>query len=526
MTKRNLLRLALALAAVGFIGYGQWRQRSDSAAAPRRIMAPIAANAKEFTLGTVAFKACELPQRRSGATTAAYCAPFEVPENPDDAASRKIGLNLALIKSDAEAADADIVVFLAGGPGQAAIENWPAVANAFAPLRKHHHILLLDQRGTGGSNALTCERKDAGGKDDKNAARPADTPPDPAAALDEVRRSTRECLAQVEQHADPRQYTTTIAARDLETVRQAIGAPQFDLVGVSYGTRMAQQYLMRFPDGVRSVVLDSVAPNELVFGEEFADNLETALKAQFALCAKAAACAKAFPDPYASLIRLRDALRAKPVGYDFRDPQTFAPAHRRLDDFALAGLVRLFAYAPETAALLPLSIAEGLKGNFTPLAGQSELLLADLSELRDNGMQTSVVCAEDADLLAPRPQDEATILGQRLIDVIRAQCEVWPHGTRPADFHAPLKSDKPILVLEGELDPVTPPMYGEQVVKNLTNARLLIARGQGHNVIGRGCMPKVVETFVDALQPAKLDATCADALGPIPAFVDFKGATP
>ena len=70
---------------------------------------------------------------------------------------RKIDLKLALIKSDAERADTDIVVFLAGGPGQAAVDTYPQIAAAFAPLRKHHHILLLDQRGTGESNPLTCK---------------------------------------------------------------------------------------------------------------------------------------------------------------------------------------------------------------------------------------------------------------------------------------------------------------------------------------------------------------------------------
>jgi pimeloyl-ACP methyl ester carboxylesterase len=519
VTKRNIFRVALALAFLAWVGYSQLHRGAGEQAMPARaLLPPVANNAKNFTLGKLDFKRCELSQKRSGATTAAWCSPFQVAENPDAADGRKIDLNLALIKADAEAADTDFVVFLAGGPGQAAIENWPQVAGAFAPLRKHHHILLLDQRGTGGSHALSCGRAD---KDE-----PADVPAESSANLDEVRRATNECLAQVQEKADPRYYTTTIAAGDLEAVRQALGAPQFDLVGVSYGTRMAQQYLMRYPDGVRSLVLDSVAPNELVLGAEFAENLENALKAQFSLCTKTPACAKAFPDPYASLIKLRDELRAKPRSYDFRDPVTFAPTRKRLDDYALAGLVRLFAYSPETAALLPLSIAEGLKGNYTPLAGQSQLLTGDLSDLRDNGMQTSVICAEDADLLTPRPQDQDTVLGTMLIDVIRTQCEVWPRGTRPADFHAPLKSGKPILVLEGELDPVTPPHYGEQVLKGLSNARLIVAKGQGHNVIGRGCIPRLVADFVDHLAPKDLDAHCADTLGPTPAFIDFNGAAP
>lgn len=514
MNRRNLLRLTVAVIAAGAIGYGQWRSHGEGAAAPARTLAaPIAGNAKEFTLGALAFHACELPQRRSSATTAAYCAPFAVAENPDDPGGRRIDLKLALIKADAEAADDDLVVFLAGGPGQSAIETWPRTAAAFASLRKHHHIVLLDQRGTGGSNAMVCA-----GADEGAAGNDAD--------LAAVSRRTRACLEQAQQHADPRFYTTTVAIGDLEALRQALGAPQFDLVGISYGTRVAQQYAARHPDGVRSIVLDSVAPNEIVLGEEFAGNLETALQAQFALCAQAPDCTKAFADPYANLVRLRETLRAQPHDLDFRDPVTFAPAHIRLDGNTLAGIVRLFAYSPETAALLPLAIAEGLKGNYAPLAGQARLLSRDLSELQESGMQLSVICAEDADLLAPRPQDAATVLNSLLIDVIRAQCAIWPKGTRPADFHAPLRSAKPILVLEGELDPVTPPRYGEQVMQGFSNARLLVARGQGHNVIGRGCIPRLVGEFVDKLAPKALDATCADALGPMPAFTSFSGAAP
>ncbi|MFT3790643.1 MAG: alpha/beta hydrolase [Rudaea sp.] len=521
MDKRNLFRLALLLAVAGAFA---WKRFAAAPAAARGApaAAAIPTNAREFTLGTLAFKACELPQKKSGATTAAFCAPFSVPENPDDPASRRIDLHLALIKSDAERADSDIVVFLAGGPGQAAVETYPQIAAALAPLRRHHHILLLDQRGTGQSHPLDCE---AAKDDEKNGTRAGET--DSGIDTAKLRETTSKCLAEIEKKADPRQYTTTVATRDLEDLRVALGAPQFDLVGVSYGTRMAQQYLMRHPAGVRSVVLDSVAPNELVFGQEFAQNLDSALKAQFALCSKNAACAKAFGDSWASLGKLRDALRAQPQNVTLRDPVTFKPDELRLSANRFAGLVRMFAYSPETAALLPLSIAEGLKGNYAPLAGQTQLLQDDMSGAMNGGMQASVICSEDADLLKPDPNDANTLLdSSSLTDAIAAMCAVWPHGATPADFHAPLKSDKPILVLEGELDPVTPPRYGEQVMQGLSNAKLIVARGQGHNVIGRGCIPKLVDEFVEKLNPKMLDAKCVDALGPVPALVDFNGASP
>lgn len=517
LEKRTALRIVIAVAALGYLAFTQLAKTHDGARNEPTLAAPIPANAKAFTLGTLAFKACELPQKNSGATTSAFCAPFSVPENRAEPNGRKIDLRLALIKSNAVAADSDVVVFLAGGPGQSAINTWPQVAPAFAPLRTHHHVLLLDQRGTGGSNALECKSD----SEDDNAAQ-NNSGFDAA----KVRAHTQACLVDVQKHADPRFYTTIDAVADLEAVRQALGAPQFDLVGVSYGTRMAQQYAMRHADGVRSIVLDSVAPNDIALGQDFAENLDDALKLQFAQCENAPTCKTAFGDSYASLMKLRDALRDKPQDYAYRDPVTFVEKHKHLSGSTLAGLVRMFAYSPETAALLPLSIAEGLRGDYTPLAGQTQVLTGDMSELTDNAMQLSVICSEDADLLAPRPQDANTLLGNNLVDGIKAACEVWPHRARPADFHAPLKTDKPVLVLEGALDPVTPPRYGEQVMKGFSNAKLIVAKGQGHNVIGRGCIPKLVGDFVDKLNVKTLDAKCVDRLGPMPAFVNFNGAAP
>ena len=219
----------------------------------------IAAQAETFRFGTLDFSPCELDREHSGATTEAWCAPFEVAENRRDPNTRKLDLKVALIRS-AQAADDDFIVYLAGGPGQSAIETWPQIAGALGPARKRRHVLLLDQRGTGDSNALECKALAA--SEDALEFNPAN-----------VGAATRACLQQVGAHADPRYYTTADAIADLEDLRQALGAPTFDLVGVSYGTRVAQQYLRRHAEGVRSVILDSVVPNDLVLGSEFAGNL-------------------------------------------------------------------------------------------------------------------------------------------------------------------------------------------------------------------------------------------------------------
>ena len=157
---------------------------------------------------------------------------------------------------------------------------------------------------------------------------------------------------------------------------------------------------------------------------------------------------------------------------------------------------------------------------------QAKLITGDLGESMAAGMQLSVICTEDADGLKADPAYANGVLGNEMIDALKAQCAAWPHGQRPADFHEPLKSDLPILVLEGEFDPVTPPRYGEQVVKNLSRGRLLILRGQGHNEIPVGCMPKLMARFIDTADAKSLDAHCLDKLTPPPPFTSFSGWDP
>jgi len=518
---RGAMRIGAVAVALGLLAWNHFHVReravaTTAAAAPATAGMMPPTRPRSWTLGRVTLRACELQQPNSGLSTAAWCAKFPVPENRADPHSRVIELNLALLRSRAQVADRDMLVFLAGGPGQAATDSAGTVASVLQPLLAHRDVLLLDQRGTGGSNALTCPSSDdASGRDDRAGFDPA-----------RLRAVVASCLRQVQAHADPRYYTTTIAAQDLEDVRQALGAPPFDLIGVSYGTRMAQQYLMHYPDAVRSVVLDSVVPNPLVLGESFARNLDEALRAQFARCTAEPACKQKFGDPDQTLYQLRDALRANPHQVSFRDPETYQTVKRVLSEDSLASVVRMFAYTPATAALLPLSIDAAAHGDVGPLLGQAKILSGDLADLMGSGMQYSVICSEDADLLTPRPQDANTILGTHMIDALKAVCSVWPKGTRPADFHQPLESGKPVLLLAGQYDPVTPPRYAEEVAKGLTDARVLVLRGQAHSVMAAGCTPQLIQHFVEKLDPKTLDASCLKRLQPTPIFIDFNGSTP
>jgi hypothetical protein len=156
----------------------------------------------------------------------------------------------------------------------------------------------------------------------------------------------------------------------------------------------------------------------------------------------------------------------------------------------------------------------------------SEMMSGGMRESMAIGMQMSVVCSEDGDSMVVREEDKDTVLGNMMPAGMAATCAVWPKGRVPADFNRPLATPVPALVLAGEFDPVTPPRYGEQIVKSLPNGRLFVLRGQGHSVLGAGCMPKLFAQFMEKADARALDGKCLDTLNYVAPFTSFNGSEP
>ena len=517
MERSRIIRAGVALLLVaGYIGYREYRERQAPEATPAKATAKAAAAkaapAPPLTFGRIAFEPCTLAPQFGPASVAAQCGTLSVPEDPAAPDGRRIDLAIAWVQADDEGELAsDPVFMLAGGPGQSARQTYPQVAPAFREVLDHRNVILVDQRGTGGSNPLHCDFGDE--------AIDADS-------AGEMRALTERCRDTLSKRADLRFYTTTDAVRDLEAVREALGVEQVNLVGISYGTRVAQQYAMQHPRRTRSLVLDSVVPNELILGNDFAANLERALDLQFAQCAKDKACTSKLGDPRGQLDALMATLRAAPPLVRYRDAATGESREERLEPEAVAGLMRMYAYMPMASALLPLQLHEAAQGRYDGLMALTRMLGESIGDQMAMGMQLSVVCSEDAAGFRADPAAEGTLLGNLFAEMIGAQCAAWPKGAMPEGFHAPLSGDVPVLVLEGEFDPVTPPRYGEQVVANLPNGRLLVLKGQGHNVIGAGCMPKLFGQFIASTDARALDAKCLDTLAYVPPFTSFNGWEP
>jgi pimeloyl-ACP methyl ester carboxylesterase len=522
MSRKTRMFLALAVVA-GVLGYYALQQRKpEKAEGPPK---PVAAQpAPERKLGRIAFKPCTLSPPLGAASVEAQCGTLSVPEDPAKPDGRRLSINIAWLPADESGNhDPDPVFLIAGGPGQSATESFAGMIPAFKDVRKNRDILLVDQRGTGKSNPLQCEFDD----EDKPATEAVEADAVDADESPEAARAMAvECRGQLAKKADLRFYTTTDGIRDLDAVRAAIGAAQVNLMGVSYGTRVAQQYAMRYPQHTRTITLDSVAPNAVFLGNDFARNLETALDLQFGRCARTPGCTKALGDPRKRLDALMAKLRTDSPLVKYRDSQTGQMHEERLRPGHVAGLARMYAYAPLAASILPLLLHEADEGRYEGLMSLSKMLSGTMSDSMMYGMQLSVVCTEDAAGLRVDEAMASSILGNSLVDLMQAQCAVWPHGTMPKDFHAPLATKVPALLLSGELDPVTPPSYAAQVARHLPNGRAIVLRGQGHNVIAVGCMPKLFAQFLETADAKSLDIKCLDSLAYTPPFTSFNGWEP
>jgi pimeloyl-ACP methyl ester carboxylesterase len=459
---------------------------------------------------------CQLHQALELTLVEAECGRLVVPENPAAPRGRQIALRVAVVPAISTRKRPDPLFVLAGGPGMGAASFYTSVEPVFALINRDRDIVLLDQRGTGDSNALDCE-SDADDLSQNTTA--------------EIVAGTERCLKTLSAHADVRFYTSSIAVQDLDRVRAALGYDRINLYGSSYGTIVAQQYLRRFPDRVRSVILDGVVPPQLALGAMSALDAQATLASIFSRCARQPACHARFGDPAAAYQQVRAELSGHPVGVDLTDPTSGQPYRLPFSSYDLGMVLRLASYTPELAALLPLDLHEAsASSNFAPLAGQFLLINRVYGDAIAEGMNDTVVCAEDVPFYrisaAERADLANTFLGTSQLDGLQAICGVWPRGPMDADFHQPLHSEAPALLLSGGDDPITPPRYAAQAARGFSHSLSLIVPGFGHGQLTDPCMAGVMAQFVRRASVAGLDTTCTRHLSPMPFFLTRNGPTP
>jgi pimeloyl-ACP methyl ester carboxylesterase len=457
----------------------------------------------------VALSSC----RVEGLEYPALCGTYEVFEDRAARQGRKVPLRIVLVPALAATAEPDPLVLLAGGPGQAASEA--PVLKMVDRLHRSRDILLVDQRGTGGSRPLDCN-------------------PDPpeaglAAKFDDAYREEdfQKCLKGYD--ADPRLYTTPIAMDDLDEVREALGYEKLNLWGISYGTRAALVYMRQHPERVRTAILDGVAPLSLYLPLYMPRDAQRALELLFEHCEKEASCAQAFPELRPRVRALLEQLEQAPVKVTVEHPLTGVPERITLSRSVFLQALFGQLYTPEIAMLVPLMLDRATKGDWAPFVALSQGVTGGMSDAISHGMFFSVICAEDAPFITEEAitrEASGTWFGPKLVRNMLEPCKVWPRGTVPEGYREPVTSAVPTLLLSGELDPITPPSWGEEAKRTLPNSLHVVVPGVGHNTMGLGCIQSLMADFVKQGRLEGLKSPCGAELTRPPFFTSFAGPVP
>jgi pimeloyl-ACP methyl ester carboxylesterase len=323
-------------------------------------------------------------------------------------------------------------------------------------------------------------------------------------------------------------FTTTIAMADLDAVRQALGAQRINLLGASYGTRAGLEYMRQFPAQVRRLVLDGVAPPDMVLPQAFSLDNQAAFERLLAHCETNTACARRYPALRTQWAQLLGSL---PREVQAPHPLTGEPQRVSLERDMLLGMVRGPLYAPALAAGLPAAIDLAAQGRFEALLGLASALGGRKGDLGlAHGMHFSVVCAEDV----PRMKADAAQgrdFGEGFGRLYQEVCSFWPRGQVPAAFYQLPAAPAATLLLSGGADPATPPRHGQRVAQALgAKARHVVVNEAGHGVMGLPCMRDVLFRFFDAEDDAAalaVDTECATKVPRPPVFgVSQSGVTP
>ena len=448
--------------------------------------------------------ACEL----AGVHRSALCGRFDVYEDRSARAGRRIGLNVAVIPA-ASRAEPDPIVFFAGGPGDDAVDAGPFVVGMLGDPRSRD-IVLIDQRGTGGSGALTCPLyRGTGVARFTGAFMPID--------------AVRECRDRLGRAADLRQYTSSIAADDVADVLTALGYDRVNLFGGSYGTRMAQVFLRRHPKRVRSVILQGVTSMRDRIPVGFARSAQRAFDRLLAECESTPDCRSAFPRLRSDAATVFDRARRGPIDVVVFDPSTNADVTVAMHGDMVGEVVRWMMYSPRSARSVPALLRRAAAGDWRPLAEEAIRQRRSIMTPNSMGLYLSVTCAEDlpgSDADVATRLAEGTYLGDYRYRQQRAACDQWIAGAVTEDFHTDVVSDVPALLVSGALDPVTPPESGEAVAARLKNSLHVVLPFGAHGTGGlqdNGCLARMLREFVERGTVAGLDTACVAQIRP-PAF--------
>ena len=445
--------------------------------------------------GDLKLKPCADPKMKQPA----QCGTYTVWENREAKSGRTIDLNIVVLQATGKDRKPDPLFVLLGGPGEGAASSAPEWY-ADDPTRKDRDLVFVDARGTGKSNGLHC-------------LIPKDGPLQaymPTLNLDVIKA----CRLELQKHADLRYYLTTYAMDDLDDVRAALGYNKINLDGGSYGTGASLAYIRQHGDHVRAATLWSSTAFTQPMPLTFAADAEGALRNVFRNCYAEAACKATFPTLEDDYKRAVSKIESGPVRLTVTDPRNKKPTEVSLDADAFAESLRAMLYAPEAMLSIPLLLHKAASGDYKKFAEFQIDRNVGLNEAIADGLYFSITCTEDVDRTDPKQlaaNNRGTFLSDHRSRPHIEGCQGWPRGKLPAGFGEEVKSDVPVLAVNGANDPATPPSAAKAAISRLTNARMIVVPYGGHSqegLIGAECVKEIGAKFLETADQRSLDVSC------------------
>jgi pimeloyl-ACP methyl ester carboxylesterase len=431
------------------------------------------------------------PCRIGGA--GARCGTFDVPESPGSA--RTIALKLVVLPATKR--NESPIFFFSGGPGEATTDGAADEVKFGAAERRLHDVVLVDERGAGGSHPIDCPTAK---KAHEREFVEGDLFPSGFVA---------DCRSEIEPHADLHAYTYPYFVRDVEELRRALGYKRINIGGFSYGTRAALTFLQAYPSSVRSLFLNGPLPPENTPPLNYAADTEALLHTIVDDCASDPECVAAFPDVRGDLTHAFAQLAAHPAdvmsgGY-----------HLRISEGAFGEYLRSSMYSAEGQTLVPLIV-------HLAATSQWDVLAPRWIRYRQGWYDyvaklLAVACPTDVRWIDPKavaPATTNTLLGDYRIQRQTEACSLWTPGT-VARLHVPFDAHVPILIVTGDRDPVTPLRWATITARNARRSRVIVLKNSGHVELN-DCSLAIETRFFDTASPETIDAACASTLPHLP----------
>lgn len=408
---------------------------------------------------------------------------LEVPENRENTAGKWIRLPVYIFKSRNPNPAPDPIIYTVGGPGSTTMPS--AQYMAYYSYLDDRDFILFEQRGTAYAQpALDCPEW-ATAQYQANSSQFTQSKKDQLLA--EAAQKCRDKL--IREDIDLNQYRTSASAADIADLRKALKIKEYNLLTISYSTKIAQVLLRDYPEGIRSVVMDSALPLEVQYDEESVENSHMILQLILDDCAQDPDCNQAYPQLKERWEQLLQIVAEKPIEIEVKLSQKQEPEIFRLDDQDFRSM--LAGASTAEIPYLPGLIDQVLQGNFSPVKDWLQGRLSGLGSGQGIGMRLSVWCAEETPFNTDSFSGRGAVFSEDI-------CEIWSVSPAKVVDNQPVKSDIPVLFINGSYDQETPAKWARQMLPNFPNGQQLIFSGWRHTPTtnwGNPCAMEAARAF-------------------------------